>query len=791
MGEFGLGQPVARTEDPRLLRGGGRYIDDIAMPNMAYGYVLRSLHAHAKIKSIDTTAAKAAPGVLAVLTGEDWKAAGLGDLPVGKAEMKRGSEPMFRPPYPALAQDRVRWVGDYVAFVVAETLNQAIDAAELIEVDYELLPTVVSTADAAKPGMPLVWDDCPNNICYVHPVGDKAATDRAIATADHVVRQRFVINRVTAVTMEPRGCVGHYDVASDRYTIHSGLQRAFSFRKEVSSVLKVPESSVHVIAGDIGGSFGMKTALYNEAALVLFGSKVTGRPVKWVSTRSEAFLSDAQGRDNVSEAELALDRNGKFLALRVKTTVPVGAYLQAGGESSGVANIGTLAGVYIIPAMSVEVTTVFTNTNPMRPYRGNGRPEAGYVIERMVDLAADELKIDPAELRRRNMIPPEAMPYKTALVFTYDCGEFEKSLDLALQMSDYAGFEARRKEAKARGKLRGIGLSFTIERAAGPGLEGAEIRFDRSGTVTVLCGSVSQGQGHETTFKQLVCDRLGVDPDDVHYIAGDTDAVAFGEGTGGSRSATIGGSALHSASAKIVDKGKQIAAQMLGGRRCRVRRRRVPQPQDQSQPDHRRGGPRRDEPKEPAGGHGAGADRQHGLPQRSHQLPQRLPRVRGRDRRGDGRGRDRALHGDRRRRHGAQPAAAQGADPRRRGAGRRPDPDGRHPVRSGEWAALDRLVHGLCDAARSHLQPHRGQEQPGADQDQPARLQGCGRSRQRRCHARHRQRARRCAVGLWRQACRDAGDAGAHLADDRGRKGIAGGIDRPLTRLRQPLSSGP
>ncbi|HXF53065.1 MAG TPA: xanthine dehydrogenase family protein molybdopterin-binding subunit [Hyphomicrobiaceae bacterium] len=563
MGDFGLGQPVPRTEDPRLLRGGGRYVDDIILPRMAYGYVLRSLYAHARIKSIDTTAAKAAPGVLAVLTGEDWRAAGLGDLPVGKAEMRRGSEPMYRPPYPPLVQDRVRWVGDYVAFVIAETLNQAIDAAELIEVDYEPLPAVVSTADAAKPGAPLVWDDCPNNICYIHQVGDKAATERAIASADHVVRQRFVINRVTAVTMEPRGCVGNYDAARDRYTIHTGLQRAFQYRREISTVLKVPESKVHVIAGDIGGSFGMKTAVYNEAALVLFGSKVTGRPVKWISTRSEAFLSDAQGRDNVTDAELALDRNGKFLAFKVKTTLPVGAYLQAGGESSGVANIGTLAGVYTIPTMSVEVTTVFTNTNPMRPYRGNGRPEAAYVIERMVDLAADELNIDPAEIRRRNMIPPEAMPYKTALVFTYDCGEFEKALDVALKMADYAGFEARRKEAKARGKLRGIGLSFTIERAAGPGLEGAEIRFDRSGTVTVLCGSVSHGQGHETTFKQLVCDRLGVDPKDVHYISGDTDAVFFGEGTGGSRSATMAGAALNGAAAKIVDKAKRIAAHML------------------------------------------------------------------------------------------------------------------------------------------------------------------------------------------------------------------------------------
>jgi carbon-monoxide dehydrogenase large subunit len=372
-----------------------------------------------------------------------------------------------------------------------------------------------------------------------------------------------VINRVTAVTMEPRGCVGHYDAARDRYTIHSGLQRPFAFRRELAKVLKVAESKVHVIAGDIGGSFGMKSAVYNEIALVLLGSKVTGRPVKWVSTRSEAFLSDAQGRDNVTEAELALDRNGKLVGLRTRTIAPIGAYLQTGGESSGVANIGTLAGVYTTPAIDVEVTTVFTNTNPMRPYRGNGRPEAAYVIERLVDLAADELGIDPAELRRRNMIPPEAMPYKTALTFTYDCGEFEKNMRLALEMADYAGFEARRKEARSRGKLRGIGISNTIERAAGPGIEGAEIRFDRSGTVTVLCGSVSQGQGHETTFKQLVCDRLGVDPDEVHYIAGDTDAVFFGEGTGGSRSATLGGAALNAAAAKIIDKAKRIAAHVL------------------------------------------------------------------------------------------------------------------------------------------------------------------------------------------------------------------------------------
>jgi len=321
---------------------------------------------------------------------------------------------------------------------------------------------------------------------------------------------------------------------------------------------------VHVIAGDIGGSFGMKSGVYNEVALTLFASKVVARPVKWTSTRSEAFLSDAQARDNVTEAALALDKNGKFLGLHVKTVANVGAYLQPGGDGGATSNLGTLAGVYMTPAIHVDVTAVFTNTNPMRPYRGNGRPEAAYVIERIIDLAALELKMDPVEIRRINLIPPSALPYKTPLKFTYDSGEFEKGMDLVLEMADWKGFEARRIEARKRGKLRGIGLSNSIEKAAAPGFEGAEIRFDRSGTVTILSGAVTQGQGHETVFKQLVCDRLGMKPDDVHYVQGDTDAVFFGEGTGGSRTATVGGSALHLAAEKIVDKATKIAAKMLG-----------------------------------------------------------------------------------------------------------------------------------------------------------------------------------------------------------------------------------
>jgi aerobic carbon-monoxide dehydrogenase large subunit len=564
MGEFALGQAVPRFEDPRLLRGGGRYVDDMVLPRMAFGHVLRSPHAHAWIRSIDATAAKAAPGVLAVLTGADWEASGWGDLPSATGNKRRDGSPAYRPRYRALVKDRVRWVGDYVAFVVAERTHQAADAAELIAVEYEPLPAIVSTADALEPGAARVWDESPDNVSFIYLEGDEAATDAAFAGAAHVVRHKFVVNRVTAATMEPRGCIGDYNAAADHFTIYTTLQRTHAYRSELArQILNIPESKVRVVAGDIGGSFGMKSAIYNEVALVLLASKLTGRPVKWTSTRTEAFLGDAQARDNVTDAELALDPDGHFLGLRVRTIAAVGAYPQA-GSNAFVANLGTLAGVYRTAAVHADVTAVYTNTNPMRAYRGNGRPEAAYVIERMVDLAADELGIDPVELRRRNMIPPEAMPFKSGLTFTYDCGEFEKSLDMALDLANFAGFEERRAEARGRGKLRGFGISNTIERAAAGGFEAAEIRFDRTGTVTLLSGSITQGQGHETVYKQLLCDRLGIDPDQVHYVQGDTDKVAIGEGTGGSRSAALGGSAVYLATEKIVAKAKAIAASVLG-----------------------------------------------------------------------------------------------------------------------------------------------------------------------------------------------------------------------------------
>jgi carbon-monoxide dehydrogenase large subunit len=563
VGEFAVGQGVARFEDPRLLKGGGRYVDDVVLPRMAFGYVLRSPHAHAKIRSIDTARASGAPGVLLILTSTDWKRSGWGDLPVPGGQKRRDGSPMYRSPYPALAQERVRWVGDYVAFVVAETYSQAADAAELIEVDYEPLPAVTSTADAMAAGAPRVWEDCADNICFVHLAGDKSAADVAFARAEHVVRHRLVVNRVTAVTMEPRGCIGDYDATSGHYTLYGQPQGVHTFRSDLATqVLKVPESKVRVIAGDVGGSFGMKSAIFNEAPLTLLASKLLGRPVKWQSTRSEAFLSDAEARDNITEAELALDKDGTFIGMRVRTIANMGAHLQ-NGTPNFLNNLGTLAGVYRTPAIHADVTAVYTHTNPVRPYRGNGRPEAAYIIERLVDLAAAQTGIDPVELRRRNLIPSNAMPFKTGLTFTYDCGEFEQVLDEGLRRADVAGFSKRRAASEKEGKLRGLGISYSIERAGTLGFEGAEVRFDRSGALTLFSGSCTQGQGHETVFKQLVCDRLGIHPDQAEYVQGDTEKVFFGQGTGGSRSATLAGSAFHGAIEKITEKATKLAAHLL------------------------------------------------------------------------------------------------------------------------------------------------------------------------------------------------------------------------------------
>ena len=562
--KFGIGQPVPRYEDPRLLTGGGKYMDDNSLPRQARGYILRSPFAHARIRAIDISAAKSASGVIDVLTGQDYVDDGFGELECTPKRKRRDGQPMYEPVRRVLVLDEVKMVGDYVALVIAETIEQAKDAAELIEVDYEPLPSVSNPYEAAKPGAPKVWEASQDNICFVHLVGDKQATDAAMASAAHIVKGRLPVNRSAHATMEPRGAIGDYDSARDFWTLYTAVHYPWQVREELcNKIFRIPESKMRVVCGDMGGSFGLRGGTYQEVVLVLWASKRVGRPVKWVCERSEGFMSDHHGRDVHWEGEIALDENFKFLAVRAQSWTNVGAYLASKGTLPPVANLGTMAGTYHIPAMHCDVSGVYTNTNPICPFRGNGRPEASYVIERLIDLAADKLKIDPAELRRRNQIPADAIPYKTALVFTYDSGNFGDNLEKALVMADYEGFEGRKKDSETRGKLRGLGVSNSIERAAGPSLEQVQISFDTSGTVRLNAGTSQQGQGHETIFKQIMNETLGLDPELITFAEGDTNLLAFGGGTGGSRSATIGGSAVLKCAEKIIEKATKIAAHQL------------------------------------------------------------------------------------------------------------------------------------------------------------------------------------------------------------------------------------
>ena len=565
MGDFAVGQSVPREEDPRLLTGGGEFLDDVNLRGQAWGHVLRSPHAMADIKSIDIDKAEKAPGVLRILTGADWAAENYGGLPCEDATKKRrDGSPMYHPTWPALVDGRARLVGDCVAFVIAETELQARDAAELIEVDYAPLQSVSGVERAVAPDAPAVWADCADNVCFVDQKGDAAAVDAAFAKADHIVRQKLVNNRVTAVALEPRGCIGDYDSRYERYTLYTGLQNPHPLRYQIArQVFDIPETSVRVIPGDVGGSFGMRGGTYNELVLVLWASRLTGRPVKWRCDRSEGFMSDSHGRDNVSDVALALDKDGKFLGLKVSTLADMGAYLAIRGPRPPTNNLGTLAGVYRTPAVHVEITGVFTNTVPTNPYRGAGAPEAAYLGERLIDMAARELGMDPAVIRQINSVTPDQMPWTNALGFTYDCGDFPGNMEKALEAAGYAEFEVRRAEAANRGRLRGIGLSNTVKKTSSPFPESSSIRFDPSGTVTLMMGTISHGQGHETVFKQIVCDRLGIEPSSIRYVQGDTDTVPYGRGTFNSRSMSIGGSAVSLACDKTIEKAKRIAAHLL------------------------------------------------------------------------------------------------------------------------------------------------------------------------------------------------------------------------------------
>ena len=574
----GVGAAPLRKEDLRFLTGRGNYVADIKRPNMAFGVFLRSPHAHAAVKGIDAEAALKAPGAIAVLTGDDVAADRLGTLPCGWGIVGKDGKPMIEPPFPLMAQGKVRFVGDIVAFVIADTLDEARAAAELVAVDYEPLPAVVGALDAVAEGAPQLFDEAPGNLCCDWALGDEAATDAAFAKAAHVAKLSLTNNRLIGNPMEPRAAVAEYNPGTGHYTLYSTSQFPHVVRWLMSAlVLKIPEQKVRVVAPDVGGGFGVKQFLYGEEAIITWAAKKVGAPVKWVAERQEGFISDRQGRDHVTEAELALDENGKFLGFRVHTLANMGGYLSTFGP-----NIPTnlyaplLSGVYTTPAIYCNVKVVFTNTVPVDAYRGAGRPEATFLVERIVDVAAAEMGIDRVELRRRNMIPASAYPYQTPVIVQYDSGDPVACLDKAEEAADVAGFAARKAASAARGKFRGLGYSTYVEAcglapsriagrlgARGGLYESATIRVHPTGQITVLIGTHNHGQGHETTFAQIVSERLGVPFDSVDIVFGDTDKVQFGMGTYGSRSLVVGGSALNKASDKIIVKGKKIAAHLL------------------------------------------------------------------------------------------------------------------------------------------------------------------------------------------------------------------------------------
>ncbi len=571
-----IGESLRRKEDYRFLTGAGQYTDDIVLANMAQCFFVRSPHAHAKIRSIDKTAALAAPGVIGILDGQDVAADKINGLPCGWLITSTNGEPMKEPPHPILAFEKVRYVGDHVAMVVAETYEQARNAAELVVVDYEPLAAVVDVRDAQAPGAPVIHDIATNNQCYKWAIGDKAAVDATFANAAHVTKIDLVNNRLAPNPMEPRAAIGHYNRAGDDYTLYVSNQNPHVERLLLTAfVMGLPEHKVRVIAPDVGGGFGAKIYLYAEDVCLTWASKKLNRPIKWNCDRSEAFLSDAHGRDHVSHAELAMDKDGKFLGFRVHTDANLGAYLSTFSTAVPTILYATLlAGQYKTPQVYVEVDSWFTNTAPVDAYRGAGRPEATYLLERIVSRAAWEMGLTQDEIRRRNFITE--FPYQTPVALQYDTGDFHACLKQANDLADVAGLEQRKAQSKAKGLLRGLGYSSYIEACglapsnvagalgARAGLfECGEVRVHPTGSVTVFTGSHSHGQGHETTFAQVVAARLGLSPDQVDIVHGDTGRVPFGMGTYGSRSISVGGAAIMRALDKIEAKAKKIAAHLM------------------------------------------------------------------------------------------------------------------------------------------------------------------------------------------------------------------------------------
>ncbi len=564
MSKFGIGQAVRRVEDQRFTTGSGQFVADLALPLQCYGVAVLAPHAHAIIKRVDATAAKSAPGVLCVLTGADAEPDKVGGIPPFFMPDAWGGPPGFPTTRPVLLADRVRCIGDRVAFVVAETEAQARDAAELVEIDYDVLPAVVDLEEAAQPSAPKIWEQCPGgNVGTTIAFGDKAAVDEVFAKAAHVAAVRLINNRVSANPIEPRAALGVYDAADGRFTLYTTSQDPHSVRGALAaSVFRVPETKVKVVSPDVGGGFGMKANIYPDDVLVLWASKRCGRPVKWTATRSESLLLDNHARDQLVHAELALDADGKFLAIRSRAYQALGAYWWGAATAPLFWSLMFIPSLYDVQTIHVSTSAVFTNTAPTSVYRGAGRPEAIYLIERLVEQAARQTGIDRVELRRRNLIKPEALPYHTPTHHNYDSGEFEKLMDQCLALADWNGFAARCKETETRGKKRGRAVTPYIE-LGGVLNERMEIRFDPSGMVTIIAGTHSHGQGHATAFAQLVADWLGVPFEAINYIQGDTEKVAFGRGTYAARSSLVGGNGLRVAANAIIARGKEMAGALM------------------------------------------------------------------------------------------------------------------------------------------------------------------------------------------------------------------------------------
>jgi len=565
MAKFGLSQSIRRVEDPRLLKGDGRYTGDISLPGQTQAYVLRSPHAHAAITAIDTSAAKAMPGVLAVITGADLVAMGVGEVPCVIPLKNADGSPRGETPRLPLATDTVRHVGDPVAFIVAESTEQARDAAEAIVIDYSTLPSTTDLATATDAGAPAVWASVPGNTVFDWEAGDKAATDALFAQAAHVTKLTVVNNRVVVASMEGRACTAEYDAAAEKFTLYAGTQGSWLVKNLLAgNVLKVAPEKVRVVTPDVGGGFGMKLYLYAEYALCAIAARQVGRPVRWAAERTEAFLSDTHGRDNITLGELALGADGKFLALRTKNYANMGAYLSTFAPfiPTG-AGTKVLASIYGFQGIHAHVIGVLTNTVPVDAYRGAGRPESNYLVERLIDTAAGEMGIDRIALRRRNIVPSSSMPFTTAIGQRYDSGEFETIMDAALAKIDWAGFPARQAAAARKGMKRGIGLAYYLEATGGGPSERAEVRFTQDGFAEVWVGTQSTGQGHETAYAMLTSHELGIPMEKIRIMQGDTDQVPTGGGTGGARSLYSEGTAILATTATVVEKGRQAASEVL------------------------------------------------------------------------------------------------------------------------------------------------------------------------------------------------------------------------------------